>query len=145
MERFYKGLTAGALAGIPMNAWSLTSFALGLTGRRYLDWMGVMLYGRPPESALEQTYALLVHFGWLAFLGALFAYLWPRLFEKLDIFKGMFYALVIAVLTYAVPILLQMPYLNQADLSTVVSNHLGALMWGGVLTYILIRLDKEVH
>ena len=79
------------------------------------------------------------------FFGALFAYLWPRLFEKLDIFKGMFYALVIAVLTYAVPILLQMPYLNQADLSTVVSNHLGALMWGGVLTYILIRLDKEVH
>ena len=69
MERFYKGLTAGALAGIPMNAWSLTSFALGLTGRRYLDWMGVMLYGRPPESALEQAYALLVHFGWLAFLG----------------------------------------------------------------------------
>ncbi len=145
MERFYRGLAAGVIAGIPMNIWSFVSYALGFTKRRYLDWAGFMLYGTPPKTLWEQAYALLAHFGWVGFLGVLFAYIWPRLFAELDIFKGMFYSIAIAFFLYAVPIILQVPYLNQADLLTVVSSHIGALLWGAVLAYILIRLEDEVH
>ena len=69
--------------------------------------------------------------GWLFWGPVCLSLALHRLFEKLDIFKGMFYALVIAVLTYAVPILLQMPYFEPGRFIYSCEQPLGSSYVGG--------------
>ena len=141
MDRFFKGFFAGLLAGIPMNIWSLFSYhTLNFGEIRFLDWMGVILYGTLPETFAEQAYALFVQVLGLGVLGILFAYLLVQTTSRWYIGKAIIYSAAVSFAAYALPALFQMPYLSTMPLSAVVSNHIGALIWGVGLGYTLKRM-----
>ncbi|MBS4026429.1 MAG: hypothetical protein KGZ96_12230 [Clostridia bacterium] len=59
---FYRGFIAGVAGGIVMNIESLLSFhILNFTTLRFLDWVGVILYGTLPKTFGHEIYALFIH------------------------------------------------------------------------------------
>lgn len=143
MDRFYRGLTAGVGAGIPMNLWSNAAYALGFGQLRLLDWAGVIIFGSLPQSFAQQAYAQVVQLIWVGFLGVVFAFLIPQISSQGLLGKGVFFSMVSGLLSYAVPVLFQLPELTVLDLPTVLNNHIGGLIWGLGLVYILCRMDGE--
>lgn len=144
MDRFFSGFFAGFLASIAMNIWSLLSYHLLQFGQvRFLDWMGIFLLGRPPVTLAEQVYSQLAQMVWAGGLGIVFAFLAPRLGAKWYLGKAVLYALALAFLLYALPVLFKVPHLAQLSLASVLSNHLGALIWGLFLGSLLPKLEGE--
>ena len=144
MDRFFRGFFAGFLAGIPMNLWSLLScHVLNFGEVRFLDWMGIILYGNLPVTFAEQAYALWVHFVGLGTLGIIFAYLMSLTTPFWYIGKAIIFSGAFGFISYAVPFLFQVPYLTEMPLSGVLSNHIGALLWGLALGYLLPRMGTN--
>lgn len=144
MDRFFSGFFAGFLASIAMNVWSLFSYHVLQFGQvRFLDWMGIFLLGRLPVTLAEQVYSQLAQMVWAGGLGTVFAFLAPRLGRKWFVGKAVLYAMALAFLLYAPPVLFKVPELARLSLDWVLSNHLGALIWGLFLGTLLPRLEGE--
>jgi len=143
VDRFYRGFFAGIIAGVPMNIWSLFSFhVINLGDLRFLDWIGIILYGELPITFFQQIYSLGSHLFWLGFLGIVFAYLVPHTTSRWYIGKAIIFSGSVGFLTYAIPLLYKVPHLTQHSATTVLSNHLGALIWGWTLGYLMRKFDS---
>ena len=79
MDRTIRGLIAGIIAGIAMNIWSLTAFAIQLKDIRILDWASVYALGRLPQNMLEEIFSLIIQLMFSGFLGIIFALIIPYL------------------------------------------------------------------
>lgn len=70
MDRFGRGLVAGVVGGIAMNAWGFISkYVLHFTTLSFTDWAGIMVYGYLPHNIKETLYALIQHLVWVGALG----------------------------------------------------------------------------
>ena len=144
MDRFTRGLIAGAIGGIAMNLWTVFAiFVLGLEVIRFIDWAGVLLYGRLPGTHLEAAFALLIQVLWASLLGVALAFLIGQVTSRVYYIKGAFFGIIAGFLIYAIPTVLQMPILSKHSFATVVSNHVGGLIWGVVTAKMLHYLDKR--
>lgn len=143
MDRFYRGLTAGVAAGIPMNIWSIAAYMLGFGRLRLLDWAGVIIYGSLPVTFAQQAYAQAAQLIWVGFLGVVFAFLIPHISSQGLLGKALFFSIVSGLVIYAVPVLLHIPDLKELDFHTVLNNHIGGLIWAVTLVYILQRLEMR--
>jgi uncharacterized membrane protein YagU involved in acid resistance len=142
MDRFFRGFIAGISGGLAMNVWSFFSYyVLNFTDKRFLDWTSVILYGHLPNSVLEAVYALLIQILWVGLLGILFAYLVPVITSRGYLLKGAIYGLLMGFIIYAVTTVYKVPNLTTFNLATVFSNHIGGLIWGLTMAYVLYRLD----
>ena len=143
MDRFFRGMTAGMLGGILMNAWSFFSYSmLHFTTMRFVDWTGIVLYGHPPIGFGQTLYALFFHLFWAGFLGVIFAFAVPIITSRGLLFKGIFYSLICSFLIYAVPRLYQMPQFKTTLFKTTLSNNIGAIIWGASLALTLLFIEK---
>ncbi len=143
MDRFFRGFLAGLLAGIPMNIWSLFSYhVLHFGQRRFLDWMGIILYGNLPLTFGEQAYALFGQFFGLGVLGILYAYLLAAIGSQWYVGKAVIYSGAFSFVVYALPMLFRVPNLTEMPMNAVISNHIGALIWGIFLGYVQQRLES---
>lgn len=142
MDRFHRGLIAGIIAGVIMNVWSFISYyLLQFTTRKYVDWTGVILYGDLPRNIGETIYALLIHLVWTGLLGVIFAYILPRITSRGYLIKGVFFGFVTGFITYAITTLFKTPHITITPLRTVISDHIGGVIFGLVLAQMLYWLD----
>ncbi len=141
MDRFYRGLTAGMVAGVPMIIWGHGAYYLGLGNLRFLDWAGVIIYGSLPETLFQVVYAQIAHLLWLGFLGIVFSYLIPKVTSRGHIGKAVIFGYVVGFFTHAIPVLFAVPHLAATHSQTVIHNHVGGVIWGLGLGYILRVLD----
>lgn len=142
MDRFYRGLLAGIIGGVAMNVWSLFSYhILHFSNRRFLDWAGVIMYGHLPKTTFQAVYALTTQLIWVGLLGILFAFLVPKVTSRSYLGKGVFYSLSMGLIIYAIPRLFKIPELIITPTTTVISNHIGAIIWGLTMAHVLRLLD----
>lgn len=142
MDRYLRGMVAGIIGGIAMNLW--TVFAVGILKFkiiRFIDWAGFILYGELPGNHFEGFYALIIQLTWVGLLGIIFAYSFPLTTSRNYLIKGAFFGVIIGMLIYAVPVLLQTPVLSKHSLHTVLSNHTGGIIWGLTMAQVLRWLD----
>lgn len=142
-DRFTRGCIAGILAGLVSSVFNLTAYYVGFAKLRYLDFAGVMIYGRKPTSALEALFAWLGMYMFMALLGAIFAYLILGMTSKNYLFKGWFYGVIVWFAVYAIVILFKVPELSVFNLPTTFANFIGASLWGLALGYIFDKLDAK--
>ena len=143
MDRFYRGLTASVAGGVLMNVWSFFSYhILHFSNRRFVDWISIIVYGYLPENLEQILYALLLHLLWVGFLGIIFAYLIPGITSRGYLFKGLFYGVIVGIITYGIPTLFKTPYLAVVPFKTSISNHIGGAIWGLTMAYTLRLLDS---
>ena len=147
MDRFHRGLVAGIVAGLAMNLWTLLPlFILNWEVLRFIDWAGIVIFGDLPRSHLQGLFALVMQLLWTGLLGVGFAYLIPQVTSRGYLIKAAFYGIIVGFVTYAIPTLFQMPFLAQHSFATVISNHIGGLIWGVVMGLTLRWLDaREVR
>jgi len=146
MDRFIAGWVSGLIAGVLMNAWSFLSFhVLSLTEHMIIDWTGGMIYGKAPESILEIFVALLLNFLFAGFLGGVFAMVIFHIGSDFLYLKGIIIATMFAFTFFTIPTLFQEPMFKKVAVNSVISNYIGATIWGIAAARILKWIDKREH
>jgi uncharacterized membrane protein YagU involved in acid resistance len=78
---------------------------------------------------------------WVGFLGVLFAFLVPEVTSRGYLGKGIFFGIVSGFIIYAIPVLFRVPNLAVFSTETVISDHVGGVIWGLTMAYVLRLLD----
>lgn len=143
-DRFLRGLLAGVTGGIAMNALSYPLEQL-IGAKRYLfiEWSAIMLFGDRIANTGEMIVALGAQLLWSGFLGILLAYLYPLISSRGYLLKGALFGFVLCFFMTAIPVLLNVRYLQESSLATTIGNIVGALIWGMTTAYVLKYLDKK--
>lgn len=145
LDRFTAGLLSGTFGGILMNIWSFISYhPLNFEEHRFVDWTGVMLYGQLPKTFLEVTVALLIHLLFVGFLGGIFALILPLLGSENYLLKGTTYAVFLGFIFFAIPTLFREPTFVKTPVDTVISNLIGASIYGLTLAQTLHMIDNRI-
>lgn len=143
-DRFLRGFIAGIVGGIVMNIESFLSFYLNFTKTLYLDFAAIVIYGRWPLNSWEAYFALLTQLLFTGFLGVAFAYLLTRLTSVHYLFKGWFYGVVIWFFVFAAGVAFKIPLFERPGSVTVISNFIGASVFGLALAETLHLLDRRL-
>ncbi len=142
MDKFYRGFTAGVLAAIALNAWSLFSFyVIQLTDLRMLDWAGIAIFGSIPQTGFQVVSSLLMQLIWSGFRGILFSYLFPDVKSQGYIGKAVIFSVIVAFFENIIVTLYKVPNLTELTSGTVLSSNIGAILWGILLGFLVRRLD----
>lgn len=137
MGKMERGFIAGVIAAIPMNIWSFISYnLLKFTEIRFLDWAAIFLFGTLPKSGIQVAMGLVFHFLWAGFLGTIFAYIFPETNARWYVGKAVIYSLLVAFFQYAISVLYSIPNLKILPTTTVISNHIGGIIWGFTLGWV---------
>jgi len=142
VDRVFRGAVSGIIAGLFMNAWSFISYILNFTKLRFIDWAAILIYGYPPAGLAQDLFALFLHLVWASFLGIGFAILLPQINSRGYVLKGIGYSWITGFMMYATTTMLRVPYLDEIPFSNVITNFIGATIWGLVTAIILKRLEK---
>ncbi|MHB1125707.1 MAG: hypothetical protein ACYC2T_01930 [Bacillota bacterium] len=144
-DRFTRGMLAGAAAGIITKLYDLLAFYLGISTLRWLDFAGILMYGRKPVILEEQIFATLGTWFFHALLAIIFVYLIERLFLSDNLLlKGWFYGVSWWFIVYSISVLYKVPELVSVPFKTSVSNWIGASIWGLVMATVVKWLDNKI-
>lgn len=142
MDRFIAGWLSGIVGGILMNIWSFFSYhVLNFENHRYIDWTGAVIYGKLPESILEIVIAIILNLLFAGFLGGVYAMIIFVLGSDHHLLKGVIISTFFAFIFFTVPSLFQEPILKIVEVESVISNYIGAVIWGLSVSTVLQRID----
>ncbi len=141
-DKFIKGIGSGVTAGVVAAVWNLATYYFNFSTLRYLDFSGVLIYGRKPTGTLESIFAWFGMLMFQALLGIVYAYLSPVIKTRHYLLKGWFYGVMVWFGSYAVTILFNVPELKIVSFKTAASNFIGASIFGWVLAHTLQLLDR---
>lgn len=145
-DRFIRGFVAGLIAGIAMNVLNYTLFyLLNFTSLRLLDYAGIALFGHKATNLLEAVLGQLGQLFFSGILGVVFAYLVTEINSGYLLLKGLTFSLVVWFSVFTIGLLFKVPHLIQPPVKTVISNLLGAAVYGLSLPLILNWLDRKIR
>ncbi|HEX3048000.1 MAG TPA: hypothetical protein VHY08_24825 [Bacillota bacterium] len=144
LDRTFRGLIAGALAGVAMNVWNLTDYYFfHISNLRLLDWVAVLTSGAKSQSFGQATTDLLVQIIWDGSLGIIFAHLLLKITTQGLLVKSILYGTILWFFFRSVAILFKItPLIAGQTFPGRLSNLLGAVLWGLLLGATLKRFDK---
>ncbi|TGE34506.1 hypothetical protein [Desulfosporosinus sp. Sb-LF] len=139
-DRTLYGFFAGIIAGILEGIGNLISYYSNFAQRRLLDEMAIILFGNKPIDSLQTITALTARTIFSGLLGILFAHLMKYLNDEHYLFKGWVYGISLMGVIYSITSIFKMPELAYTHTYTIVSNFLGASIFGLALAESLKRL-----
>lgn len=144
MDRTFRGLVAGQIAAIVMNAWNLIDYYFfHFTNLRFLDWIAILASGEKPQAIFEVIVDLILQIIWDGVLGAIFAHLLIKTTSRGVIIKASIYSTLLWFIFRAVAVLYRLtPILEGQTFPGRLSNLLSALLWGITLGWVLKKFDK---
>jgi len=148
MDRTTRGLLAGIIAGIAMNAWNLFDYYfLHITEIRFLDWLSVLLTWTKPENGFQTATALVLQtIIWDGFLGIVFALLVIPITSRGIVYKSTFYSVFLWFIFKAVVNLYRVPILSAPQPYTGrLSNLMAVFIWGIVMGLVLKKLEEKTE
>jgi hypothetical protein len=146
MDRTTRGLLAGIIAGVAMNAWNLIDFyMLHITEIRFLDWFAVLVSLSKPAGAAQEIVALILHIiVWDGSLGVLFTHLVTFTTSQGIIYKSTLYAALLWFLFKVVVNFYRVPVLSGLQpFSGALSNFMAVLLWGIIMGIVLKGFEKK--
>lgn len=144
-DRFTRGMLAGFAAGVITKIYDLLAFYLGISTLRWLDFSGIMIFGKKPVYLTHEVFATLGTLFFHALLGIIFVFLIQRLFTSNNLLlKGWFFSVALWFSIYAVFHLFKIPELEFVPLKTTISSFVGASIWGLSLATIVHMLDNKI-
>lgn len=144
-DRATRGMIAGFVAGIITKSYDLTAFYLGISTLRWMDFSGLMMYGKIPVYLSHQIFATLGTLFFHSLLGIMFVILIQRLLTSKNLLlKGWFFSVALWFIIFAVFHLFKVQELNVVPLKTTISSFVGASIWGLTLAKIVLWLDNKI-
>ncbi len=110
---------------------------------RYVDWVSVIIYGKLPTNYAEQIVTLGVHLIITGALAIIFTFLILEITSQRLWFKRIVYALIVGLLTHAIPVLFRIPHLTLTPLTTTLTDYVGGIIWGLTLAYAINWITKR--
>jgi len=133
-DRLLRGCIAGAIGGIFANMWSFFMGWMELSTLRFVDWTAIILYGHiAPFTLGEIAFALLIQLGYCAGAGIIFSYLLLVITSRNLYFRGWLFSCATWAMVYAVTLLFKVEGTIPLPLKTVISDFIGASIYGVVL------------
>lgn len=144
MDRTFRGLVAGTIAGVAMNIWNLADYYFfRVSNVRLLDWVAVLTSGEKSQSGFQIITDFIIQIIWDGFLGAIFAHLLIKISSKGIMIKATLYGALLWFFIRSIAVLFRLnPLIIGQTFPGRLSNLLGAVLWGIVLGYLLQRFDK---
>jgi len=143
-DRFTKGFIAGLIAGIVLNIVNLISYyALHYAKKRYLDYIGAMIYGRLPITIFEQLFSQLIDITFSGILGIIFSYLLTRVSSKNYLLKGALFSTGMWLISFITITIFKVSFLYRPASQTVFSHFITCLIHGLVLAATFHWLDNK--
>lgn len=144
MDRTFRGLIAGIIAGIIMNIWNLTDFYLfRISNLRLLDWVAVLTSGEKSRSVFQSITDLIIQLIWDGFLGVIFAHLLVKITSEGIIVKSVIFGTLCWFLFRALAIVFKVtPLIAGYNFPSRLSSLLGAVLWGVVLGFFLKKFEE---
>lgn len=121
----------------------MTYNLLRVTNWRFLDYAGLLIFGRKPAGTVEIMISVLGQIFFSGAMGVLFAFLLPLTTSRHYLLKGWFSGMLIWFSVYTVLHLFQLPQVLELDTGTVLSNTLKASLFGLALAWGLARLGAK--
>lgn len=142
-DRFAKGFVAGISAGIAFTAINLSSYSLGFAKNRFLDFIGTLALGSPPETLGEQMFSQAIVLVLLGSLGVVFSYLLPQLNEENYLLKGWLFSVIFWFSIYSIGTLFRTPTLYKIPWQTGITNFIAATVFGPLMAWTIYLLDQK--
>ena len=143
-DRFTIGFLSGILAGVPTHIFIWGAYYLHLTTLRWVDFMGIFVYGKKPVILGETLLGVVSMYFFVGLLGIVFAFIIPKITSKNYLLKGVVFSLFVWFLAYVVAQLFKVPELLHIPLKTTLSHFIGATIWGLSLGYALNWLGNRI-
>ena len=145
-DRYTRGLTAGLLAGVIALAWNLFSFyVLRFATLLWGDFVAALIFRRPVAAPWEYVFSMLIGVMFTGFLGVVFSLLIPVTKSRFLWLKGLLFGVAIWFLAYSLAIMFRIPTLTHIPSPTVLSNFIGASLWGLSLGIFLEMMQKRLQ
>lgn len=144
MDRTFRGLISGLIAGGAMNIWNLAEvYLLRISNVRLADWVAVLTSGAKSQSVFQVITDIIIQIIWDGFLGIIFAHLLVKITSRGIIIKSVLFATILWFFFRAVAVLYRITplYTGQAFTGRLF-NLLGAVLWGAILGVLLKRSEK---
>jgi hypothetical protein len=143
LDRTFRGLIAGVIASVFMNAWNLMDYYfINFTNLRFLDWVAVIASGTKPSSNFEVIVDLVIAFIWDGALGVIFAHLLTKITSRGVIIKATIYSALLWFIFHGIAVFYRLtPILEGQTFPGRFSNFLSSILWGIILGWILKKLD----
>ena len=142
-DRLTRGFVSGIVAGIVQDSLDYTANLANISKVKYLDWVGIILFGSKPNNLGETLLALGGEIIFSGVSGIIFAYLIIRITNKNIIFKGWLFGVTIWFTTYVIMTLFKVRGLEAMDFSTAASDLFTSSLYGILLAYTLRWLDRK--
>lgn len=143
-DRYTQGLIAGTIGWVPEIIFTWIMFGLHLGKFRYSDIAGVLAWGFRPKGLLEELFAEFIMFALLSTLGGIFAMLVKVISSRNLRIKGAIYGGAAWFIIYTIINLFKVKGIfGKVDFSTAVFNMAGAIIWGLVMAWTLLLLNKK--
>ncbi len=145
-DNFIPGLVVGGISGTLINFVDIVLIDLLKFGQiRFMDYAGLLAYGRQFQGFPENLLAFFLQVGLSATLGVLFIYIIDRVSTKYLLLKGIFFALNFWYFIFALVLLFKVPYVLVVSFKGAAENLLSSLLFGVFLaeSYQMIYLRKN--
>lgn len=139
-DRIINGFIAGVTAGIAMDIFDLFVYITKIDDVRYLDFIAVLAFGHYAKTTGEFITALLLELGFKGGLGILFVNWIPKIKSKYLYFKANLYAILIWFIVYSIIVISKATQFPSTDLVDTLSHITSCIIYGTVLSFMLIRL-----
>jgi hypothetical protein len=124
----------GSVAGTIINFIQILLIDVLKFGQfRFMDYAGIMVYGRRFHTFVENLFAFFIQVGFSASLGVLFVLLLDGVSTKNLFLKGMYFGVFVWYFIFALVLLYKVPYLLVLTFEGGVENFLSSIIFGAVL------------
>lgn len=144
-DRFTLGFLSGIIAGIPTQFFNWGGYYLHITTLRWVDLMGILVYGRKPVTLGEILLGIVWVYFFLGVLGIVFAFIIAKITSRNYLLKGVVFSILVSLLTHTLTQLFKVPELLNIPLKTSFSDFSGAIIWGLSLGYTLKWLNNRIE
>lgn len=143
-DRFMNGLISGSLAGIVssfLNLFIINILHFGTL--RYIDFAGILIYGRRPQGLAEDLFAFVGMVSFNSLLGIILSFLIPHISSKYFYIKAVTFGIMSWYSIYALSFLYQLPLLKRISLESSITNFTSAATWGIVYATSILWLKRR--
>ncbi len=145
-DNFIPGLVVGGISGTLINFVEIVLIDWLKFGQiRFMDYAGLLAYGRQFYGFPENLLAFFIQVGLSATLGVLFIYIIDRVSTKDLLLKGIFFALNFWYFIFTLVLLFKVPYVLVVTFKGAAENLLSSSLFGVFLaeSYQMIYLRKN--
>ena len=145
-DRFSRGFIAGVVAAVPAFLWNKTAvYLLKISNMPWSEFAALFILGRKHGTSFEAIFSDFATLFFAGLMGILSAYAIQKISSGNILFKGWVFGVTIWFIVFALAHLYRMPELASIDLGTVLSNLVGASIWGLAVGYSLKWLDVRAQ